>query len=69
MHCMENLFEDLHWLVMIAGHMVADESTGETPLIPSEIVQYSIAHEQNIDLQMTLDYLIAAHTRTAGMMT
>jgi hypothetical protein len=52
---------------MIAGHVIADESTGETPLIPSEIVQYSIAHVQKIDIQTTLDYLIAAHTGTAGM--
>ncbi|XP_020912207.1 exportin-4 [Exaiptasia diaphana] len=56
-HGIESLFEDLHWLLLIAGHMIADESTGETPLIPNEILQFSTAQETQVNLQCTLDHL------------
>lgn len=39
---MEILFEDIHWLILIGGHVVAMESSGEQPIIPSEIMQHSI---------------------------
>lgn len=38
----ENLYEDLHWLVLIAGHVLCMESDGEVPLVPSEIMRYSM---------------------------
>lgn len=45
---LDNLFEDLHWTLLIAGHTLCMESEGETPLIPSEIMQHSIdQHSKN----------------------
>lgn len=38
---LENIFEDLHWLLLITCHTVAVESDGETNLIPSEINELS----------------------------
>lgn len=38
---LEALFEDIHWTILIAGHVVAMESIGEQPIIPSEIMQHS----------------------------
>ncbi|XP_060526804.1 exportin-4-like [Cylas formicarius] len=39
---LNNVFEDLHWTILIAGHLLCMESEGETPMIPSDIMQYSI---------------------------
>lgn len=38
----ENLSEDLYWLVLITGHVLCMESDGETPLVPSQIMRYSM---------------------------
>lgn len=38
----EHLYEDLHWLVLISGHVLCMESDGEVPMIPSEIMVYSM---------------------------
>lgn len=51
---LDNIFEDIHWLVLISGHIICMESDGlETPLIISEIMQYSInqtsSGEINVD--------------------
>lgn len=58
---MEILFEDVHWLVLVAGHVVAMESSGEQPMIPSEIMQYSIEQLANgtVDITTTLKVLAA----------
>lgn len=39
---LESVFEDLHWCLMISGHVLTMESVGEVPCIPSEVVAYSI---------------------------
>ncbi|KAJ1479105.1 hypothetical protein T484DRAFT_1815595 [Baffinella frigidus] len=31
------VFEQLHWLIRISGHLVADEGEGEVPSIPDSI--------------------------------
>ncbi|XP_063234006.1 exportin-4-like [Bacillus rossius redtenbacheri] len=36
------LFEDLHWLVMIASHVLCMESDGECPLVPAEMMRHSM---------------------------
>lgn len=50
---LDNIFEDIHWLVLISGHIICMDSDGETPLILSEIMQYSISQmnsgEINVD--------------------
>ncbi|KAL4233256.1 Exportin-4 [Mactra antiquata] len=51
------LHEDLHWLVLVAAHILTEESEGETPMIPSEIMQYSIKQSTEIDLNTTLKVL------------
>lgn len=44
---LDNLFEDLHWIILIAGHVLCMDSDGETPMIPSEVMQYSITQRNN----------------------
>ncbi|XP_022081901.1 exportin-4-like isoform X2 [Acanthaster planci] len=53
LHC---LFEDLHWLLLITGFILANESKGETPMIPAEIMQYSISQACNVDVQKMLRF-------------
>lgn len=58
---MEILFEDIHWLLLIAGHVISLESTGEQPMVPSEIMQYSIEQLSNgtVDITTSLKVLAA----------
>jgi hypothetical protein len=35
------LFEQIHWLLMMSGHFLADPPVGETPMIPMSILKYS----------------------------
>lgn len=37
-----SVFEDIHWLLLIAGHVITMESVGEQSIIPSEIMHYSV---------------------------
>lgn len=57
---LDNLFEDIHWIVLIAGHVLCMDCDGETPLIPSEIMQYSIEQcsKAQSNLGATLKVLI-----------
>ncbi|XP_012543865.1 exportin-4 [Bombyx mori] len=58
-----NLFEDLHWILMITGHFLAIDCTeGETIMIPSEIIRYSIS--EHADLDASLRYLVGVSTDT-----
>ncbi|XP_078617915.1 exportin-4-like [Branchiostoma floridae x Branchiostoma japonicum] len=46
MNRLYRLYDDLHWLLLIAGHFLADQSEGEVPVIPSELMDHSIAQSQ-----------------------
>ncbi len=49
--------EDLHWLILIAAHVLTDEAEGETPVIPSAIMRYSLEQSKTTDLTTTLQVL------------
>lgn len=57
---MEILFEDIHWLLLIACHVVSMESSGEQPMIPSEIMQYSIEQLANATVDITTSLKVLA---------
>lgn len=63
---MDSLFEDLHWLLLISAYLLADESEGETPLIPSEIMLYSSSLKEQVDMQATFQVLCASQNQTQG---
>lgn len=56
---LDNIFEDIHWLVLISGHVLCMDSEGETPLVPSEIMNYSINQLKSgeVNVEETLKYL------------
>ena len=39
---LDNLYEDLHWLTLIAGYTLCDIARGEEVLIPTQLMQCSI---------------------------
>ncbi|KAK7874402.1 hypothetical protein R5R35_001498 [Gryllus longicercus] len=53
------LFEDIHWLILIAGNTMAMDSEGETALIPAEVMLYSIEQGKSghMDINTTLKVL------------
>ncbi|GAB1860941.1 Exportin-4 [Camponotus japonicus] len=59
---MNDLYEDLHWLVLIAGHVLCMESEGEAALIPLEIRRCSMdqSREGNVDVNRTLEFLVSS---------
>lgn len=63
---MDNLYEDLHWLLLISGYLLADESNGETPLIPQEIISYSSSLKAQVDIQTTFQTLCASQNQNQG---
>ena len=62
----ENLYEDLHWIILIAGHILSDEVSGEKSLIPDEVMMYSIAQSENVHLESTAKYLTSLGTADIG---
>lgn len=58
---LDNLFEDLHWIILIAGHVLCMDSEGETPVIPSKVVKYCIKQCSNnvCNLDATLKVMAA----------
>ncbi|KAL0106779.1 hypothetical protein PUN28_015377 [Cardiocondyla obscurior] len=59
---MDELYEDLHWLILITGHVLCMESEGETALIPLEITRCSMkqSREGNVDVNRTLEFLVSS---------
>ena len=52
-----DLFEDVHWVVLIAGNVLSLDVDGETALIPSEVMQHSIHQAGSIDVSKSLEVL------------
>uniref|UniRef100_A0A6Q2YXC7 Exportin-4 n=1 Tax=Esox lucius TaxID=8010 RepID=A0A6Q2YXC7_ESOLU len=54
---LDDLYEDIHWLILVSGYLLADDPQGETPLIPAEVMEYSINHSTEVDINTTLQIL------------
>ncbi|XP_014029519.1 exportin-4 isoform X1 [Salmo salar] len=54
---LDDLYEDIHWLILVSGYVLADDPQGETPLIPAEVMEYSINHSTEVDINTTLQIL------------
>ncbi|XP_028847959.1 exportin-4 isoform X2 [Denticeps clupeoides] len=54
---LDDLYEDIHWLILVTGYLLADDPQGETPLIPAEVMEYSIKHSTEVDINTTLQLL------------
>lgn len=54
---LNNLSEDIHWLILISGNVITWDSEGETPQIPSEIIKHSISQSSSINIDTTMKVL------------
>ncbi|XP_078047104.1 exportin-4 isoform X2 [Augochlora pura] len=56
------LYEDIHWLLLISGHVLCMESICEIPSIPTEIKDYCIeqANQRKIDINLISQFLVAS---------
>ncbi|GFY41887.1 exportin-4 [Trichonephila inaurata madagascariensis] len=61
------LNEDLHWLVMITGHLLTSISEGETSLIPIEIIRFCVLQTDNVNVQTTLQVLASPTHRASDI--
>ncbi|GAB1608778.1 exportin-4-like [Argonauta hians] len=57
------LYEDLHWLILIAGHLLTEDSEGDTSMIPADIMEYSISQEPTVNQDVTLRVLGSPNER------
>ncbi|KAK6640921.1 hypothetical protein RUM44_012619 [Polyplax serrata] len=48
------LFEDLHWLLLIACNIISEDPLGESIYLPSELKSYSIKQSLNTSVEVTL---------------
>jgi len=44
------IYEDLHWGILMAGHLLAYDATGETNLLPTEVNEFSLIANGDPDL-------------------
>ncbi|XP_055593707.1 exportin-4-like [Uranotaenia lowii] len=58
-----NLFEDIHWILLITGHVLAMEADSEVAIIPSEILKLSsLQAASNVtDVNTSLKLLASPH--------
>ncbi|XP_063954401.1 exportin-4-like isoform X1 [Lytechinus pictus] len=54
---LHQIFEDVHWLTLITGHLLADDFHGETPIIPEQLIRYSQLESQHVNTDVTLKVL------------
>ena len=54
---LSDLFEDIHWIVLITGNILSLDVDGETALIPSEVMQHSINQAGSVDVSKSLEVL------------
>ena len=47
---LDSLYEDLHWLVLIAGYTLCDIVRGEDVLIPVHLMRHSIARQPHVQV-------------------
>ncbi|XP_076466305.1 exportin-4-like isoform X2 [Babylonia areolata] len=60
------LHEDLHWTLLVTTHILTEGFDGETPMIPSCIMEYSIAQNNSVDLQKTMQLLASGSQSVAS---
>ena len=52
-----DLYEDIHWLLLIAGNVLTLDTDGETAVIPPEIMKYSIEKAAEVNIEASLQVL------------
>lgn len=51
---LEHIFEDIHWTILIAMHVIANDTDGEQNLIPKDVIYYSSGQNSDLEVSMKL---------------
>ena len=54
---LSDLFEDVHWILLVAGNVLSLDVDGETALIPPEVMHHSIDQSASVDISKSLEVL------------
>ena len=54
---LSNLYEDIHWILLVVGNVLTLDTDGEAALIPSEVMRFSIDSTQQVNLEASLRVL------------
>ncbi|XP_077436841.1 exportin-4 isoform X2 [Vanacampus margaritifer] len=65
---LDDLYEDIHWLILVSGYLLADDPQGETPLIPSEVMEFSVKRSTDVDMNTTLQILGSPGERASSIL-
>lgn len=60
------IWEQIHWLLLIAGHVLADDARGETPEVPTEIAASAEPDDPAVALIMQLGMQLLQHLSAFG---
>ena len=52
-----DLYEDIHWILLISGNVLTLDTDGETTLIPPEIMRYSLGKSSEVNVETSLRVL------------
>lgn len=54
---LSDLYEDIHWILLVACNVVTLDTDGETALIPTEIMRFSLDQATAVDVDTSLRLL------------
>lgn len=54
---LSDLYEDIHWIILISGNVLTHDTDGETALIPAEIMRYSLDKAAEVNIEASLRVL------------
>lgn len=55
---LDSLYEDIHWLTLIAGYTLCDIVQGEDVRIPAQLMRHSILHQGEAQLDFNISALL-----------
>jgi len=54
---LSDLYEDLHWLLLVSGNIITLDTDGEAALIPAEIMRFSLEQANSVNVETSLRLL------------
>ena len=59
---LSDLYEDIHWILLVTGNVITLDTDGEATLIPSEIMRFSLEQAPKVDVESSLRMLASPGT-------
>ena len=62
-----DLYEDIHWILLVSGNVLTMDTDGETALIPTEIMRYSLDKANEVNIETSLRVLASPGEPSASI--